>query len=87
MANISKDVKISSCTHSPKDIMRRPQNLKKSPTGFDKTAVFTKYLASKQVGDFFKFLWPFQKSWTLKLCSNMAFLSVVLLDDCKVQIL
>ena len=22
-------------------------------------------VASKQVGDFFKFLWPFQKSWTL----------------------
>jgi hypothetical protein len=24
--------------------MRRPQNLKKSTTGFDKTAVFTQYL-------------------------------------------
>ena len=30
--------------------------MRKSPTCFDKTA-------SKQVGDFFKFLWPFQKSW------------------------
>ena len=30
--------------------MRRPQNSKKSPTDLDKT-----------VGDFFKFLWPFQK--------------------------
>ena len=46
--------------------MRRTQNLKKSPTGFDKTAVFYS-VASKQVGDFFNFLWPFQKSWTLPL--------------------
>ena len=42
--------------------MRRPQNLK-SPTFFDKTAVFHS-VASKQVEDLFKFLWPFQKSWT-----------------------
>ena len=44
--------------------MRRPQNLKKSPTCFDKTVVFTQCdsVASKQVGDFFKFLWPSQKS-------------------------
>ena len=54
-----------------KVIMRRAQNLKKSPTGFDKTAVFYS-VASKQVGDFFKFLWPFQKSWTL-----LAFYNVV----------
>ena len=41
-----------------------PQNLKKSHTCFDKTAVFYS-VASKQEGEFFKFLWPFQKSWTL----------------------
>ena len=45
--------------------MRRPQNLKRYPTGFDKTAFFYSE-ASKQVGDFFKLLWPFQKSWTLR---------------------
>ena len=29
-------------------------------------------VASKQVGDFFKILWPFQKSWTLhKECSSV----------------
>ena len=44
--------------------MRRPQNLKKSPTCFDKTAVFCS-VASKQGGDFLKFLWPSQKSWAL----------------------
>ena len=48
--------------------MRRPQNLKKSPTCFAKTVVFTQCdsVASKQVGDFFKFFWPSQKSLTLK---------------------
>ena len=28
--------------------MRRPQNLKKSPTGFDKTAVFIQYRQNKE---------------------------------------
>ena len=42
--------------------MGRTQNLKKSPTCFDKKAVYL--VASKQVGDFFNFVWPFQKSWT-----------------------
>ena len=37
--------------------MRRPQNLKKSPTCFDVCSVM-----SKQVGDFLKFLWPFNKT-------------------------
>ena len=46
------------------DIMERPQNLKKFPTCFDKTAV-SYSVVSKQVGDFFKILCPFQKSWTL----------------------
>ena len=50
--------------------MRRPQNLKKTPPGSDKTAV-----ASKQVGYFFKVLWPLQKSWTL---SSPRFLTQVL---------
>ena len=40
--------------------MRRAQSLKNSPTCFDKTAV------SKPDGDFSKFLWSFQKIWTLQ---------------------
>ena len=40
--------------------MRRPLNLKKSPTCFDVYSV-----ASKQVGYFFQISWPFQKTWTL----------------------
>ena len=43
--------------------MRRSQNLKKSPTCLTKQLFCS--VASKQVGDFFKFLWPVQKSWTL----------------------
>ena len=44
--------------------MRRPQILKKSPTCFDKTAVFLSRI--KTSGRlFFKLLWHFQKSWTL----------------------
>ena len=44
--------------------MRRPQNLKKSPTCFDKTAIFTQYRQNKwQI--FFKFLWPSQYMQTL----------------------
>ena len=35
--------------------------MKKSPTYFDMYS-----LASNQVGDYFKFLWPFQKTWALK---------------------
>ena len=35
--------------------MRRPQNLKQSSSS----------VASKQVEDFFKVLWPFRKIWTL----------------------
>ena len=45
--------------------MRRSQNLKKSPTSFN---VYS--LSSIQVGDFFKFLCPSQKSRTLLECTN-----------------
>ena len=43
--------------------MRRPQNLKKQQL----PSVWTKqlFLHSRRVGDFFKYLWPFQKSSTL----------------------
>ena len=43
--------------------MRRPQNLKKQQL----PSVWTKqlFLHSRRVGDFFKYLWPFYKSWTL----------------------
>ena len=44
--------------------MSRPQNLKKPSTCFDRTTVFTQY-RQKQWEIFFKFLLPFQKSWTL----------------------
>ena len=44
--------------------MRRPQNLKKSPTCFDRIAVFTQQRQNKWE-IFFKFLWTFQKNWTL----------------------
>ena len=40
---------------------RRPQLLKKSPTLFD-----VSWLNVKTSGRFMKFLWPFQKTWTLK---------------------
>ena len=44
--------------------MRRSQNLKKISHLFSQNSCC--YLvASKQVGDFFKFLWPSHKSWTL----------------------
>ena len=42
--------------------MRRPQSVKKFPICFEVYSV-----ASKQVEDFTKFLWPFQKTWTLLL--------------------
>ncbi len=46
--------------------MRRPQNLKKSPTCFNVYSV-----TSKQVeAFFFKFLWPFQKTSTLLILEN-----------------
>ena len=41
--------------------MRRPQNLKQSDHPVFHSVV------SKQEEDFFKVLWPFQKSWTLIL--------------------
>ena len=48
--------------------MRRPQNLKESPT------FLTKQLFSlstvKTSGFFFQILWPFQKNWTLQLKSK-----------------
>ena len=44
--------------------MRRPQNLKKISHLFLQNRCFYS-VASKPAGDFFKFLWPSQKSWTL----------------------
>ena len=44
--------------------MRRPQNVKKISLLFWRLLSKSADL-SKQEGDFFKFLWPFQKSWTL----------------------
>ena len=54
--------------------MRSPQNLKKSPTCFYS-------VASKQVGNFFKFLWPFQKKWTLSSAKGQIIL------ECPFEIL
>ena len=44
-------------------MMRRPQNLKKSHLFWQNSCLYS--VASKPVGDFFKFLWTFQKSWAL----------------------
>ena len=34
-------------------------------------------VASKQVGDFFKFLWPSQKSWTLSIYAIMLYIPML----------
>ena len=49
--------------------MRRPENLKKSPTCLTKK-LFDLVQMSKRVEDFFNILYPFQKSWTLKPKKN-----------------
>ena len=50
--------------------MRRPQNLKKISHLFWQNSCFYS-VASKQVGDFFKFLWSSHKSWTLLIRKNI----------------
>ena len=50
--------------------MRRPQNLKKISHLFWQNSCFHS-VVSKQVGDFFKFLWSSQKNWTLRTHVNM----------------
>ena len=57
--------------------MRRPQNLKEISDLFWQNSGFYS-VVSKQVGDFFKFSCPFQKSWTLTLSTN-----IVLNLQCK----
>ena len=64
--------------------MRRPQNLKKFPTCFDKTAVFTQQCQNNW--EIFNFLWHFQKSWISFGNSNMVKLHRIFFQLYRMQL-
>ena len=51
--------------------MRKPQNLKKSPTGFDKTAVFTQLSSVKTIGRFFQVFVAFSEKLDFTSISDL----------------